>query len=36
MTEPERAGFIEFAFTTLSKWLGVDVDTLTTEARNAA
>jgi hypothetical protein len=36
MTEPERAGFIDFAFTTLSKWLGVDVDTLTTEARNAA
>jgi hypothetical protein len=36
MTEPERAGFIEFAFTTLSKWLGVSVDELTAEARDAA
>jgi hypothetical protein len=36
MTEPERAGFIDFAFTTLSKWLGVSVDELTAEARDAA
>jgi hypothetical protein len=36
MTEPERAEFIDFAFTTLSKWLGVSVDDLTAEARDAA
>jgi hypothetical protein len=36
MTEPERAGFIDWAFTTLSKWLGVPVETLTKEARDAA
>ena len=36
MTEPERAGFIDFAFKTLSSWLGVPVETLTEEARNAA
>jgi hypothetical protein len=35
MTEVERAKFIDFAFTTLSKWLGVSVDELTREA-NAA
>lgn len=36
MTEPERATFIDFAFKTVSRWLGVDVETLTKEARNAA
>jgi hypothetical protein len=36
MTEPERAGFIDFAFKTLSGWLGVPVETLTKEARDAA
>jgi hypothetical protein len=36
MTEPERAEFIDFAFKTLSSWLGVPVETLTEEARNAA
>ena len=35
MTEVERAGFIDFAFTTLSKWLGVSVDELTKEASAA-
>lgn len=33
MTEPERAAFIDWAFETLSKWLGVPVETLTKEAR---
>jgi hypothetical protein len=36
MTEPERAAFIDFAFKTVSSWLGVDVETLTKEARDAA
>jgi hypothetical protein len=36
MTEVERAAYIDFAFKTLSSWLGVDVDTLTKEARDAA
>lgn len=36
MTEPERAGFIDWAFTTLSSWLGVDVQTLTREAKEQA
>lgn len=36
MTEVERAAFIDWAFTTLSKWLGTDVETLTKEARDAA
>jgi hypothetical protein len=36
MTEVERAKFIDFAFTTLSKWLGVDVETLTKEAKDQA
>lgn len=36
MTEPERAEFIDWAFSTLSKWLGVDVTTLTKEAERAA
>jgi hypothetical protein len=35
MTEPERAKYIDFAFTTLSKWLGCSVDELTNEARAA-
>jgi hypothetical protein len=35
MTEVERAAFIDFAFTTLSKWLGVTVEELTAEARAA-
>lgn len=36
MTEPERAAFIDWSFATLSKWLGVPVETLTKEARDAA
>jgi hypothetical protein len=36
MTEPDRAAFVTWAFETLSKWLGVPVETLTEEARNAA
>lgn len=36
MTEPERAAFITWAFDTLSKWLGVSVEELTQEAREAA
>jgi hypothetical protein len=36
MTEVERAGFIDFSFRTLSSWLGIDVETLTKEARDAA
>jgi hypothetical protein len=36
MTEVERAAFIDFAFTTLSKWLGVSVDELTNEAKGEA
>jgi hypothetical protein len=36
MTEPQRAKFIDWAFNTVSSWLGVDVDTLTKEARDAA
>lgn len=36
MIEPERAAFIDWAFQTLSKWLGVDVQTLTAEAREQA
>lgn len=35
MTEPERAAYITWAFDTLSKWLGVPVETLTAEARAA-
>ena len=31
MVEPERAKFIDWAFATLGKWLGVDVTTLTQE-----
>lgn len=36
MTEPERSAFINWAFETLSKWLGVDVQTLTHEAEREA
>lgn len=36
MTEPERAAFIDWAFSTLSSWLGVSVEELTKEARDAA
>lgn len=36
MTEPERAKYIDWAFKTLSNWLGVPVETLTEEARSAA
>lgn len=36
MTEPERAKFIDWALDTLSKWLGVSVDELTQEAKDAA
>lgn len=36
MTEPERAAFIDWAFATLSKWLGVPVEVLTREAREQA
>jgi hypothetical protein len=36
MTEPERAAFIDWAFATLSSWLGVDVQTLTREGEAAA
>lgn len=36
MTEVERAAFIDWAFATLSKWLGCSVEELTKEAREAA
>jgi hypothetical protein len=36
MTEDDRAKYIDWAFATLSKWLGVPVETLTEEARRAA
>lgn len=36
MTEPERAAFIDWSFNTLSSWLGVPVEALTKEARDAA
>ena len=36
MTEPERAAYIDFAFKTLSSWLGVSVEELTNEAKDAA
>ncbi|WCP14532.1 hypothetical protein sphantq_02978 [Sphingobium sp. AntQ-1] len=35
MSEPERNEYISWAFETLSKWLGVPVEALTTEARAA-
>jgi hypothetical protein len=36
MTEPERTAFIDWAFQTLGKWLGVPVEALTSEVRTAA
>jgi hypothetical protein len=36
MIEVERAKYIDWAFATISSWLGVDVETLTKEARDAA
>jgi hypothetical protein len=36
MTEVERASYVDFAFRTLSSWLGVDVETLTKEAKEQA
>jgi hypothetical protein len=36
MTENERAAYIDWAFTTLSKWLGVSVEELTSEAKDQA
>jgi hypothetical protein len=35
MTEPERAGFIDFALKTVSAWLGVDVTDLRREGEAA-
>ncbi|MES2902854.1 MAG: hypothetical protein V4696_01590 [Pseudomonadota bacterium] len=35
MTEVERTAFIDWAFATLSSWLGVSVEDLTAEARVA-
>lgn len=35
MTEPERAAFVDFAFKTLSSWLGCSVEELTREAEAA-
>ena len=36
MTEPERPAFIDFAFKTVSSWLGVPVEDLVKEGRDAA
>jgi hypothetical protein len=36
MTEVERAAYIDWAFKALSSWLGVSVEELTKEARDAA
>jgi hypothetical protein len=36
MTEVERAAFIDWAFATLSSWLGISVDELTREAKEQA
>lgn len=36
MPEPDRAAFIDWAFATLSKWLGVPVTELTREAEREA
>lgn len=36
MTEPERTAYIDFAFKTLSSWLGVPVEDLVKEGRDAA
>lgn len=35
MSEVDRAAYIDWAFATLSKWIGVPVDTLTQEAQAA-
>lgn len=35
MTEVERAAFVDFAFKTLSSWLGVSVEELTAEGKAA-
>jgi hypothetical protein len=35
MTEPERASFIDFAFKTVSSWLGVSVEELIAEGKAA-
>lgn len=35
MSETERAGYVDWAFATLSKWIDVPVETLTAEARAA-
>lgn len=35
MTEPERAAFIDWSFTTISKWLGVPVEDLVREGQAA-
>lgn len=35
MTENERAAYVDWAFATLSKWLGVPVEELTREAQAA-
>jgi hypothetical protein len=36
MTENERAAYIDWSFKTLSSWLGVSVEELTSEAREQA
>lgn len=36
MTEIERAAFVDWSFATLSSWLGIDVETLTKEAKEQA
>jgi hypothetical protein len=36
MTEPERTKYIDWSFSTLSKWLGLSVEELTNEAKDAA
>jgi hypothetical protein len=36
MTENERSAYIDWSFKTLSSWLGVDVETLTKEAKDQA
>ena len=35
MTEPDRAAFVDWAFSTISKWIGVDVHVLMEEARSS-
>jgi hypothetical protein len=36
ITENERSAYIDWSFKTLSSWLGVDVETLTKEAKDQA